>query len=239
MSARLPIVRVEAGEWAEQETPGGEFPATLGAVRTLLRDGLDLAALSVVVGDNGTGKSTVVEGIADAFGLPPSGGAPRKATARPETPLGRALRLTRGKGSPKHGSFLRSESPEQGFGTASLRGTTSAGARAHELSHGESFLSMTATQLQSAGLHVFDEPESGLSFGSCLTFATMILDAIGAGSQVLMSTHSPVLAGIPGARLIELDDDGMTVVEFDDLDLVTQHRLFLASPQRYYERLLG
>ncbi len=235
----MPIVRVEAGEWADQEAPGDEFPATLGAVRTLLRTGLDLGALTVVVGDNGTGKSTVVEGIADAFGLPPGGGSPRKATAKSETPLGRALRLIRGKGAPKHGHFLRSESPEQGFGTTSLRGNTSAGARAHELSHGESFLSMTAAQLQLAGLHVFDEPESGLSFGSCLTFATMVLDAISAGSQVLLSTHSPVLAGIPGAQLVQLDDDGMDIVSFDDLDLVTQHRLFLAGPQRYYERLLG
>jgi len=235
----LPVQRAEAGELAARETPTGEFPATLGSVRTLLRTGLDLGALTIVLGENGTGKSTVVEGIADAFGLSPGGGAPRKGVAAPETPLGRALRLVRGRGAPRHGHFLRSESPEQGFGTTSLRGSTSAGARAHELSHGESFLSTAATQLRLPGLHVFDEPESGLSFGSCLTFATMLVDSMATGSQVLLSTHSAVLAGIPGAVLVELDDDELRTVEFDDLALVAAHRLFLTDPERYYRRLLA
>ncbi|MGQ0845869.1 MAG: AAA family ATPase [Sporichthyaceae bacterium] len=239
MSTALPAVRVEAGEWADQECPGDEFPATLGAVAEFLRTGLDLGRLTVVVGENGTGKSTVVEGIADAYGLPPGGGSVRRGTGATETPLGRALRVKRGRGAPKHGQFLRSESPRQGFGTTSLRGSTAAGARAHELSHGESFLSTAAAQLRSPGLHVFDEPESGLSFGSCLTFATLLLDAMAEGSQVLLTTHSPVLAGIPGAVLVELDDSTMRVVEFADLDLVAQHRLFLTDPARFYERLLG
>jgi len=234
----LPVVRVEAGAWADRETPSGEFPATLGAVRTLLRTGLDPGALTVVVGENGTGKSTVVEGIADAYGLPPGGGGPRRGAAAAETPLGRALHVVRGRGAPRHGRFLRSESPQQGFGTTSLRGSTTAAARAHELSHGESFLTMAASHLRLPGLHVFDEPESGLSFGSCLTFATLVVDAVAAGSQVLLSTHSPVLAGIPGAVLIELDDDGLRRVVFDELDLVTQHRRFLADPDRYYRSLL-
>jgi predicted ATPase len=86
---------------------------------------------------------------------------------------------------------------------------------------------------------VVDEPESGLSFGSCPTFATMLIDALAGGSQVLLATHSPILVGLPGATLIELDDHGLRAVGFDDLELVTAHRLFLVDPHRYYRRLLS
>ncbi len=76
-----------------------------------------------------------------------------------------ALRVVRGKGATRHGVFLRSEAPEQGFGTTNLYGEVSPGARAHELSHGESFLTTLAAHRDDTGLVVLDEPESGLSFG--------------------------------------------------------------------------
>jgi predicted ATPase len=53
--------------------PRGVWPATLAPVAQLLDDGLPLGPATVLVGENGSGKSTVIEGIALAFGLSAEG----------------------------------------------------------------------------------------------------------------------------------------------------------------------
>ena len=236
---RLPVRRVEAGEWAEDEVPADRWPGTLAPVAHLLREGLDLGPATIVVGENGTGKSTIVEGIAEAYGLPAAGGAPRRGRQERSTTLAPALRLLRDRGAPRFGLFLRSEAPEQGHGVVRLRETDgpAPGARSHELSHGESFLSALASRCSEPGLFVLDEPESGLSFTSCLTLVTILADLVADGSQVLVSTHSPVVAALAGATILELDGDGMRVTAWADLDLVRHQRRFLDDPGAYLRHL--
>src|SRR5450759_325123 len=54
----------------------GRWPATVPAVAQIAGDGLELpSGLTVLVGENGSGKSTVVEIIAEACGLNPQGGS--------------------------------------------------------------------------------------------------------------------------------------------------------------------
>ena len=60
---------------------------------------------------------------------------------------------------------------------------------------------------------------------------------LAAGSQVVMATHSPVLAALPGALLLQLDDRGITPVEYDDCDLVTSWRSFLERPAAFLRHL--
>jgi predicted ATPase len=235
----LPITRIEAAPLGAAAVRTGEWPASLPGVATLLRDGLDLGPATVIVGENGTGKSTLMEGIAEAYGLPATGGTPRRGVQAKQSALAPALRIVRGRGATRHGVFLRSEAPEQGFGTAGLHGEISAGGRAHELSHGESFLTAIAGHRDQTGLVVLDEPESGLSFGSCLSLVAILADLVADGSQVLLATHSPVLAALPRATIVDLDEEGFHAVEWEDLDLVRNSRRFLADPQGYLRRLLG
>ena len=54
---------------------GQQWPATLAPIAHVLERGLDLAQSTVVVGENGTGKSTFVEAVATAYGLSPEGGS--------------------------------------------------------------------------------------------------------------------------------------------------------------------
>ena len=91
--------------------PRDRWPATLAAVRQLLDDGLELGGLTILVGENGTGKSTIVEGVAIAYGLSPEGGSTGAMhTTRPsESSLSGALHLTRGAGASKWGYFVRAE----------------------------------------------------------------------------------------------------------------------------------
>jgi predicted ATPase len=50
------------------------------------------------------------------------------------------------------------------------------------------------------------------------------------GVQVLMATHSPILAAAPGALIIELDEDGFQPREWKELMTVALYRRFLADP---------
>jgi predicted ATPase len=236
---RLPVRRVEAGEWAQDEVPADRWPGTLGPVAHLLRVGVDLGPATIVVGENGTGKSTLVEAIAEAYGLPAAGGAPRRGRQQSVTALAPALRLLRDRGAPRHGLFLRSEAPEQGHGVVRLNEVDGPrpGARSHELSHGESFLSSLAARCAEPGLVVLEERESGLSFTSCLTLVTLLADVVAGGSQVLVATHSPVVAALPGATILELDAEGIRTVAWADLELVRHQRRFLDAPEAYLRHL--
>src|SRR6185312_60244 len=88
-------------------------------------------------------------------------------------------------------------------------------------SHGESFLAVLRQRFSDVGVYFMDEPEAALSFQSCLGLVSL-LHAMGQeGSQVVIATHSPLLAALPGATLVELGDWGMREVPtYDELDIV-------------------
>ncbi len=86
------------------------------------------------------------------------------------------------------------------------------------------------------GLYVLDEPVSALSFDSCLALLTIMTDMLRAGSQILVATHSPILAALPGADPLQLDQDGITAVDYDTSDVVTSWRSFLQA-DRYLRHL--
>jgi len=110
--------------------------------------------------------------------------------------------------------------------------------RFHEMSHGESFLAVLRTRFAGYGFFLLDEPESALSFRSCLALLAMMDDLRTEGAQVLCATHSPVLASLPGATVLEVGEHGIRQVAYDDLDLVRDWRAFLDAPERYLRHLL-
>jgi predicted ATPase len=105
-------------------------------------------------------------------------------------------------------------------------------------SHGQSFLKLFASRLVPEGLYVLDEPEAPLSPQSQLGFIAMIADAVAAGSQFIIATHSPILLSYPGARIYSFDALPVREVPFDSLDHVTLTRDFLNAPERYLRELL-
>jgi predicted ATPase len=109
----------------------------------------------------------------------------------------------------------------------------------HELSHGESFLAVLRERFDSPGLYLLDEPESALSFGACLGLVGLIADLGATGTaQVVVATHSPVVAAVPGARILQLDGDGYREMAWEDLDLVAHYRRFLDAPGRYLRHVI-
>ena len=242
-SSRRPLPVRAVAEDGQHRLDRRTWPATLPAVRQLLDDGLEPGPLTVLVGENGSGKSTIVEAVAMAYGLSPEGGSTgaRHSTWASESGLHTHLRLTRGAGAARWGYFVRAETMH-GLFTYLDQNSAPTGAHEaefHALSHGESFLALLATRrFATPGLFVLDEPEAGLSFTAQLTLIGQLLGIVADGrSQVVMATHSPVLAGTPGATLLQLDDDGLHPTTWPDLAVVDHHRRFLDDPQRSLRHL--
>lgn len=247
MSDALPVTAVGPAE----ERPDGwderAWPATVPCVRKLLEDGLDLGPLTVLVGENGSGKSTVIEAIAQRYGLSPEGGSTgaRHSTRPSESPLWRAITLRRGIGAARWGFFLRAETMH-GYYTyleANPAGPLHDNHRVvepfHEMSHGESFLEVLGNRFRDPGLYVLDEPESALSFSGCLALVGLLHQiAAGGRRQAIVATHSPVIAATPGARILEFGDDGWTERAWDELELVQNWRDFLTNPEIYLRHVL-
>lgn len=236
---RLPVRRVERAPWCE--IGPGDWPGTLPAVRQLLDRGLDLGPVTVLVGENGSGKSTLVEAIAIAYGMNPEGGSThaRHSTRETESPLGGNLRVVREAGSSRWGFFLRAETMHGFYTYLEDNPGARSEPRFHQLSHGESFLALLRARFDSPGLYVLDEPESALSFSACLGLVGLLHDLARTGTaQVVVATHSPVVASLPGARILELDGDGWHDRAWSDLALVDHHRRFLAEPMRYLRHVL-
>jgi predicted ATPase len=199
--------------------------------------------VTVLVGENGTGKSTLVEAIAaawrDLLTAQVHHWGP-KASAE-DTLLARELFLDGAYPRPQGGVWLRAESMHDLFAAVDAQAfelRAFDGVPLNARSHGEGFLAFLESRTMERGLWVLDEPESALSFRSCLRLMALLSDAVAAGSQVLLATHSPVLAALPGARIYELGGDGFTQQKWADLDLVQDWQAFWDDPARLLHHLL-
>lgn len=222
------------------------WPFELAPVAQLLHDGLTFTApVTLLVGENGSGKSTIIEAIAEAYGVDRRGGHIGRDYASPlgKAPLGREIRLERTKvgrrmvGTKPRGYFLRAETANGFFEYVS--GTPAYGD--HDLlsmSHGESFLAVFDSRFTRQGLYLMDEPESALSFSSTLKLLALLDDLRNTGSQVICATHSPLLAALPEAQILELGDHGIRTVPWNELELVDHWRRFLTQPDSYLRYLI-
>jgi predicted ATPase len=238
-----PVVRIEVD--LERRLDPRSWPMTIPAVAQLVDEGLDLApGVTFLVGENGSGKSTIVEAVAMAYGLGVEGGSTgsQHATRTTESPLGRTLRLRRGLGSGRWGFFLRAETMHGFYSyledNPGPQDAARADPRFHEMSHGESFLAVLRTRFESTGFYCLDEPEAALSFSSTLGLIATLGAVVEDGGQVLCATHSPVLAAMPGATILEVGDWGLRRTTWEELELVEHWKAYLDSPGRYLRHVL-
>lgn len=233
-----PVVRLDVPEASRDTIDPAQWPYTVPAVAQVLAGGLDLGpGVTFLVGENGSGKSTLLEAAAAAYGLSPEGGTinGRHSTRPSESDLSRVLRAQRGVGTRRWGFFLRAESMHGWYTFTEQIGGPSPSY--HEMSHGESFSEVIAQHLDGPGFYCLDEPEAALSFTALLSLMQVLTEISAHGAQVLCATHSPVLAALPGARIVEVGDWGLRDAVWDELDLVHHHRAFLQDPHRYLRHL--
>jgi predicted ATPase len=142
---------------------------------------------------------------------------------------------------PQGGIWLRAESMHELFAEVDSKAfelRAFDGVPLNTRSHGEGFLAFLESRVTERRLWILDEPESALSFRSCLRLLALLQGMTAVGSQVLLATHSPVLAALPGARIHELDDDGVTARDWGELELVRDWQAFFDDPARMLHHLL-
>ena len=222
------------------------FPFDVPAVAAIESLRLD-APVTLLAGDNGTGKSTLVEAIAEAIGFAAEGGELERLGELPAVPrsvLGGALEPVLSASKPHNGYFLRAESffniaaLVDGGGIFAPDLSLYGDVPLHRQSHGESFLALASNRFGANGLYVLDEPEAALSVSGALALLSIVLRAARAGAQFVIATHSPILLALPEARIYELDAGGIAACAYDDLDAVRLTRGFLEAPERYLRAAL-
>jgi len=218
-----------------------EWPFTVPAVAALVGTGVSLdAPVTFLVGENGSGKSTIVEALAEAWGADVRGGRSdgRYSSELEPSELGAVLELRRTPtgsrmvGRRARGYFLRSETALDMFSRSEKHDPGF-----HDVSHGESFLHAFDARLAEKGLYLLDEPEAALSFGACLQLMGTLADVVERGGQIICATHSPVLTALPGAAVLQLGARGIERTTWGQLDLVQHWRAFLDEPGRYLRHL--
>jgi predicted ATPase len=236
----LGMRRVPSGFW------GDDFPYDVPAVAAIEELALD-APVVLLAGDNGSGKSTIVEAIAEAMGFDAEGGELERSGELPAVPrpvLGDALEPVLSSTKPRNGYFLRAESFfniarfVDGGGIFAPDLTLYGDLPLHGQSHGQSFLALASNRFGGEGLYILDEPEAALSVGGALGLVAVIVRAAREGAQFVVATHSPVLLACPGARIYELDESGLAPCEYDDLEAVRFTRGFLDAPDRFLRAAL-
>lgn len=225
----------------ERVTRRDVYPFSIPAIRAW-RD-LALEPVTYLIGENGSGKSTMLEAIAVAAGFNAEGGSRNFnfSTRATESELHKAVRLTRGFRRPATGFFLRAETfynvaTEIERVAADVDGVYGPDSL-HELSHGESFLALVKHRFRPNGLYVLDEPEAALSPARQLALLRRIHELVTTGSQFLIATHAPLVLAYPGARIYRLGNE-IEPVAYDDTEQVSTTRDFLRDPTGFVAKLL-
>jgi predicted ATPase len=201
-------------------------------------------AITIIVGENGTGKSTLLEGIGVLAGYDEAGGGkgymPVDHSQALEKMGGELSKALRASWLPKitNGWFFRAESFFSVARYLDLAAREGMGMPPDFLSHshGEGFLRFFEERCQRQGIFIFDEPESALSPSRQIEFLKLLrmMDTSGR-SQVIMATHSPMLMAYPNATLLRLTKYGLELVTVEQTDHYKTMREFFDDPRGFVE----
>ena len=221
--------------------PGTGFPFSIPAISCL---NLKLTKpVTFLVGENGSGKSTILEAIADRIGFNSMGGTKQHSFIEEyETELANYLVLHRNTRLPvNQGFFFRAESFFKLSEYIDEHGNPKywGGKELLKQSHGESFLSAFNNQFRE-GLFLLDEPEAALSpQGQLSLLAIMNNMEKEEKSQLIIATHSPILLAYPSADIFLLDENGITKVKYEETEHYQITKGFLNHPDEYLKRLFA
>ena len=221
-----------------------EYPFNIEVVKNFQELNFD-SQVTFFVGENGIGKSTFIEAIAVALGMPAEGGTENfnYETKNTTSKLSDYLRVAKFN-KPKMKFFLRAESfynfstemervaEENGFPEL----YSYYGGNLHECSHGEAFLKLVQNRFKSNGLYILDEPEAALSPQRQLTLLCLIDKLVKEGSQFIIATHSPILLSYRHGKILDLNNN-FEEVKYKDTDIYSLYKMYLDNPEDMQHRL--
>jgi predicted ATPase len=194
------------------------------------------------VGENGTGKSTIIEALAVSAGFNAEGGSRNFnfSTRQTSSDLHQYLTLSK-TAYEKDGFFLRAESfynvatqvDELGLDLGGYGGLS-----LHNQSHGESFMALVQNRFRGNGLYILDEPEAALFPSRQMTLLVEMRRLVQNNSQFIIATHSPILLAYPEATIYEISEEGLRQVAYEECEHYRVTRQFLEQPKRMLHYLL-
>jgi predicted ATPase len=192
-----------------------------------------------LTGDNGVGKSTLLEALAYHFNINREGGSSNFILNKEKIPD--LFEFSKVEKSPfsDYGFFFRSdtffniENMLDEYGE-DLKFQYNGGEKTFiTQSHGESFMNFFKNRVDRQGIYFFDEPENALSFENQLLFLFLLKEFEKRGSQVIMITHSPILLSYPNAEIIAIAKSGVEEVKYEQTNQFQNFKSFFEIYKRY------
>ena len=236
MSRGALFIREAAIDW--DVVPRDSYLRDISALKGFSRLAFE-SNVTFFAGENGTGKSTLLEGIAVAYGYNPEGGTQnyRFSTYQDVSELEEAIRLVKGYRKRNSGYFFRAESFFNVATVTNLQYNDDGRLPDyHAQSHGESFLSFLQDEARE-GVYLMDEPEAALSPQRQLTLMRHIYYMAMEGSQFIIATHSPILLGLPGAQILNFSDEGIQPIRYEETESYQITKLFLERRRQMLDEL--
>lgn len=226
-----------------------EYPFSIPRVKTLEK--LEFKKkVSFFVGENGSGKSTFLEAIADRYGFGREGGSKNisfeTSSENSSTKLANAVKLSWTQ-KILGGYFFRAESF---FNVASYIDDIQkidgkaylayGGESLHKQSHGESFLSLFQNRFSRGGFFLLDEPEAALSPQRQLSLLVLLNKICqNKNTQFIIATHSPILLAYPDAQIFSFDSEKIEEIKYEDTKPYQITKSFLNNKHSYIKRLFN
>jgi len=245
MLKKIVLLRERVEDWTA-------YPFSVPTIASLPEISIH-SRIAFFAGENGTGKSTLLEAIAAHYGFGPEGGNRNlqfetSDSSRSVDRLTRALRLSFDIRTGR-GFYFRAESlfslatqidewdKDPGLGGRIIDGY--GGVSLHNHSHGETFFTVLDNKFRNSGLFLLDEPEAALSPQRQLSFLLLIRDTLRRykDAQFLISTHSPVLLGYPGAQIFSFDDGHLHEIDYEDTEPLQIVRRFVNDRDSFIQEL--
>lgn len=185
--------------------------------------------ITIFSGENQSGKSTLLEAIAVAYGFNPEGGTLnyRFETFNDVSDLHKGITISKGYGRPAFGYFFRAESFYNVSSMAEEYEMMYGGKFLHDQSHGESFMSFLKNY-SGNGLYILDEPEAALSPRKQIDLLLFLEQRASTGSQIIMATHSPILLRANNAEIWSFDGS-IHRCEYEETDTYRIMKAFLEN----------
>lgn len=233
-----------------EEVPSDKvYPYNLPCLKTLTE--LDFhPKVTFLIGENGMGKSTLLEAVAVALGFNPEGGSFNFnfSTFDSHSNLGSYLKVIKGVEKPRDGFFLRAESfynvasniEEMDSEGNSPRVIDSFGGLSlHEQSHGEAFFATFIHRFRGNGIYILDEPEAALSPLRQMSMLTRIHDLVNINSQFIIATHSPIIMSYPDALIYEFNEGEIKASHLEETNHYQIMKQFFDDRGRMIHHLLN
>lgn len=206
--------------------------------------------ITILIGENGVGKSTLLETLAVKLGCPAEGGSRNFNYKTENTHFQHVEHIRLIKTGKKISDlfFYRSETyynfitemrrlDKEDFGGGKIN-SYYGGKDLHLLSHGESMKALYTNRFTDNGLYIMDEPEASLSVENQIDLIKKITKLSLNGTQFIIATHSPILMATPNSDLIELGTRFHRRIKFQDTKAYYLYKQILDSKGEFIKDLL-